>query len=64
MNVAEMIEWLKTQDQDAVVQVAVEGREVDFNPTISPFKVENEVGGEHWHRLCHRNKPLLILGEG
>lgn len=37
MNVAEMIEWLKTQDQEAIVQVVVDDRELDFDPKLAEF---------------------------
>ena len=42
MLVSEMIDWLKTQDQDAVVQVVVKGVIKEFNPHVGEYYPE------HW----------------
>jgi len=42
MLVSEMAEWLKTQDQDAVVQVVVKGGIKEFNPHAGEYYPE------HW----------------
>lgn len=72
MNVAELIEWLKTQDQGAKVQVLVrvptrgyEGDSVDvadFVPALSDytdFRDNRFVAADVPHKGCR----FLLLGE-
>jgi hypothetical protein len=73
MNVEQLIEWLKTQDQDATVQVIVVEQsprsyhpdlvtEVDFDPSLS--NRVNLVGNPCWNEGSFGPPPnILLLGE-
>ena len=63
MKVSEMIEWLKTQDQEAVVQVVVDDRELDFDPNLAKFSTGTSMGGKHWFYFEYAGKKTLTLGE-
>jgi hypothetical protein len=74
MVVSEFIEWLKTQDQDAIVQVVVGDDMVDYQciPVVEEFSIDEhlylweytDLRGNRFVKTsdsCY-NKSYLLLG--
>jgi hypothetical protein len=66
VTVAQFIEWLKTRDQEAIVQIVYEGdiRDLDLSEEISDYFRYTDFRGNKWvkEHEPYFNKRYLLLG--
>lgn len=64
MNVKEMIEWLKTQDQEAIVQVISHSNQWDYVTSEDFTTDEYDIGIPKYYEYgLYDGKKFLLLGE-
>lgn len=63
MKVSEFIEWMKTQDQDAIVEVVVGGHRVEFTEPSEQSEYCDFRGNQFVKETAHYyNKRYIMIG--